>query len=368
MKLMPHNISRAPRFDAGGPEFSLEPLLAGRAVRYALAIILVGVVAMLAMSVEERFPPDVYVLMLFGAMVLSGTAAGIGPGLVTTALVIIAAWAIPAMQIPTPRLQELALVGLLVSLIGGAFRREHTKASERLAHNLRLERQVLEIGDEERRRVGHDLHDGLGQHLTGISLLAEAIAQQLKSGNAPNPANVERITQLVNDAVRITRDLAKSLSPMTLESDGILPAIEELADTTSALAGIECTCKYDGGDLPLDRTRAPHLFRIVQEAVSNAVRHGRARHVSIELRRTRNNIEVVVTDDGTGLSRKTSANPGLGLKIMEYRSRMLGASLAVERASGAGGTIVTCTCPVDAAASEELEHDTGQGNGNRAAG
>lgn len=121
MNLMPHNISPAPRFDAGGPEFSLEPLLAGRAVRYALAIILAGVVAMLAMSVEERFPPDVYVLMLFGAMVLSGTAAGIGPGLVTTALVIIAAWAIPAMQIPTPRLQELALVGLLVSLIGGAF-------------------------------------------------------------------------------------------------------------------------------------------------------------------------------------------------------------------------------------------------------
>ena len=74
---------------------------------------------------------------------------------------------------------------------------------------------------------------------------------------------------------------------MTLESDGILPAIEELADTTSALAGIECTCKFDGGDLPLDRTRAPHLFRIVQEAVSNAVRHGKARHVSIELRRTR---------------------------------------------------------------------------------
>jgi signal transduction histidine kinase len=368
MNLMPHNISRAPRFDAGGPEFSLESLLAGRAVRYALAIILAGLVAMLAVSVKEFFPPDVYVLMLFGAMALSGTAAGIGPGLVTTGLVIIAAWAIPAMQIPTPRLQELALAGLLVSLIGGAFRREHMKAGERLAHNLRLERQVLEIGDEERRRVGHDLHDGLGQHLTGISLLAEAIAQQCKSGHAPNPANVERITQLVSEAVRITRDLAKSLSPMTLERDGILPAIEELADTTSALAGIECTCKLDGGDLPLDRTRALHLFRIVQEAVSNAVRHGKARHVRIELRPTLNNIEVIVTDDGTGLSRKTSANPGLGLKIMEYRSRMLGASLAVERAGAAGGTIVTCTCPVEAAASQDFEHDTGRGNVNRAAG
>jgi signal transduction histidine kinase len=365
---MSNKTTRAPRFDAGGPEFSLESLLAGRPARYALAIILVGMVAILAMSVEERLPSDVYVLMLFGAMVLSGTAAGIGPGLVTTALVIIVAWTMPAMQIPTQRLEELALVGLLVSLIGGAFRREHTKARERLAHNLRLEQQVLEIGDEERRRVGHDLHDGLGQHLTGISLLAEAIAQQFKSGHAPNLANVERITQLVNEAVRITRDLAKSLSPMTLERDGIVPAIEELADTTSALAGIECTCKLDGGDLPLDRTRALHLFRIVQEAVSNGVRHGRARHVNIELRRTRNNIEVVVTDDGTGLSRKTTANPGLGLKIMEYRSRMLGASLTVERASAAGGTIVTCACPVDAAASEELEHESGQDNVNRAAG
>jgi signal transduction histidine kinase len=233
---------------------------------------------------------------------------------------------------------------------------------------LTLERQVLEIGDEERRRVGHDLHDGLGQHLTGISLLAEAISQQLKSGHAPNPANVERITQLVNDAVRITRDMAKTLSPMTLERDGILAAIEELSETTFALAGIECTCTFDGEDLPLDRTRALHLFRIVQEAVSNAVRHGRARHVSIELRRTRNSVEVVVTDDGRGLSRKTSENPGLGLKIMEYRSRMLGASLTVERASAAGGTVMTCTCPVDASASEELQHDVGPGNVSRAAG
>lgn len=368
MNSMPHTISRAPRFAAGGPEFSLQSLLAGSAARYALAIVLAGVVAMLAVLAKERFPPDAYVLMLFGAMVLSGTAAGIGPGLVTTALVVAAAWAIPTLQMPTPQLQELAFVGFLVSLMGGAFRRERKKADERLAQNLTLERQVLEIGDEERRRVGHDLHDGLGQHLTGISLLAEAISQQLKSGHAPNPANVERITQLVNDAVRITRDMAKSLSPMTLERDGILPAIEELADTTSALAGIECTCEFDGGDLPLERTRALHLFRIVQEAVSNAVRHGKARHVSIRLRRTQHDIKVVVTDDGTGLSRKTSANPGLGLKIMEYRSRMLDASLAVARASATGGTIVTCRCPVDAAASEELEHGSRQGNVNRAAG
>ena len=195
-------------------------------------------------------------------------------------------------------------------------------------------------------RIGHDLHDGLGQHLTGISLLSETTAQQIESGRAPDRANIETITRLVSEAVRITRDLAKSLSPMTLEKDGLLAALEELSDTATALFGIDCECVFSDQLLILNRSRSLHLFRIVQEAVNNSVRHGKAKHVSIKLSGNAKSLLVTITDDGSGLSHKTTENPGLGLRIMQYRARMIGALLSVKRATNSGGTIVTCNCPI----------------------
>ncbi|HWP39650.1 MAG TPA: sensor histidine kinase, partial [Tepidisphaeraceae bacterium] len=244
-------------------------------------------------------------------------------------------------------LRALTIQCLLVSAVGGILRSTRLKARQRLQANLRLEQQVLEISDDERRRIGHDLHDGLGQHLTGISLLSETMAQQLRAGRRPDPASVETITRLVSQAVGITRDLAKSLWPVTLERDGLVAAVEELADMTSALFNINCTADFDEPQLVLDRARAQHLYRIIQEAVNNSIRHGKAHNVRITLRRPqRDLLAVTIVDDGSGLSSKTTANPGLGLQIMQYRARMLGASLTVERASEAGGTIVTCCCPL----------------------
>jgi signal transduction histidine kinase len=238
--------------------------------------------------------------------------------------------------------------GVLVSIVGGTLRSTRLKARERLANNLTLEQRIIEIGDEERRRIGHDLHDGLGQHLTGISLMSETMAQQLELGSRPDPAVVETITRLASEAVRITRDLAKSLAPVTLERDGFIAAMEELAETSSTLLNISCHWECDLSELPeLERARALHLIRIVQEAVNNSVRHGKARNVRIGLSHNPHAVTLTVTDDGSGLSEKTMANPGIGLRIMQYRAKMLGALLSVERATGAGGTVVTCSCPIE---------------------
>jgi signal transduction histidine kinase len=124
-------------------------------------------------------------------------------------------------------------------------------------------------------------------------------------------------------------------------------AIEELAGTSSSLLGINCRGDFDNQELRLDRTRAMHLYRIVQEAVNNSVRHGKARNVEIEVRQSGNELTVCVRDDGSGLSAKTMSDPGLGLRIMQYRAKMLAATLEVERATHSGGTIVTCRCPID---------------------
>jgi two-component system CheB/CheR fusion protein len=255
---------------------------------------------------------------------------------------------IAAPQVLNDTQMALILIeGTFLSILGGMLVSARRSAREQLAANLRLEQQILEISDDERRRIGHDLHDGLGQHLTGISLLSETMAQQLEAGKRIDPANVETITRLVSEAVGITRDLAKSLSPVTLEREGFLAAIQELAETSSSIFGIRCSWSCDEQSLSVDRTRALHLYRIVQEAVNNSVRHGKARNVEIAIASGNQTLRVSVTDDGSGLSHKTMSRPGLGLRIMQYRARMLDASIAVELASDRGGTIVSCECPLN---------------------
>jgi signal transduction histidine kinase len=312
----------------------------------AVLLMIISVKLMTLISGESQFGSEMHQMLLFASIAGSSLIGGFGPGLLATALGCASGYFVDPTLVPS-QLRVLAVEGLLVSLLGGTLRVARLKARERLAANLELEQQILEIGDDERRRIGHDLHDGLGQHLTGISLLSETIAQRLEAGKPPDSANVETITRLVSEAVGITRDLAKSLSPVTLERDGFVAAIEELTETSSTLLGIECTGQFPQADLNLDRTRSLHLFRIVQEAVNNSVKHGKARHVKVAVQRNDSALVVTIADDGSGLSQKTIANPGLGLRIMQYRARMLGATLAVERANPGGGTVVICTCPLD---------------------
>jgi PAS domain S-box-containing protein len=204
----------------------------------------------------------------------------------------------------------------------------------------RLEQEVLRVSEVERRSIGQDLHDGLGQHLTGIELLVQALEQKLPQKHQPEAA---RISHHVREAIRQTRALARGLSPVELEANGLMSALQELADNIGNMFRISCRFHCPQPVLIADNAAATHLFRIAQEAVSNAVRHGQARAVVIALT-AGNEVRLSVKDDGRGLPPENERGHGIGLRIMQYRAGMTGGTLSIQSVPG-DGTAVVCSAP-----------------------
>jgi PAS domain S-box-containing protein len=213
-----------------------------------------------------------------------------------------------------------------------------------------LERAILEAVNREQYRIGNDLHDGLGQELTGIALMLRGVAGRLNSEYPPILPEIEGITRLVNNAIESTRALARGLSPVNLERGGLKDALEGLAMHASELYGVRVVCTWRAASSdPLDPELANHLYRIAQEAVRNAVRHGHARSIRLHLHGSRAKVRLTITDDGEGLPADAMDAQGMGLKIMSYRARMLGGDVRFERAEPKGVRIV-CECPLEPAA------------------
>jgi len=208
----------------------------------------------------------------------------------------------------------------------------------------RLEQEILEISDSERQRLGQDLHDGLCQHLAGIELMSQVLEQKLAPKSKADAARVAEIGGHVREAIGQTRSLARGLFPVTLQSDGLKSALEELAVNTEKIFGITCRLVTHGEMKISDLSAATHLYRIAQEAVSNAFKHGKAKEVAIELDCGPERISLRVSDNGIGFSREAAKNKGMGLRIMHYRAGMLGCTLSVER-NGNGGISVVCLVP-----------------------
>ena len=209
----------------------------------------------------------------------------------------------------------------------------------------RLESEILNISENERRRIGEELHDSLGQQLTGISFMTKALEQKL-AVTAPNEVtNVTEIANLVNQATDQARGLAKGLHPVDLGADGLMLSLEELAATTKNLFGITCTFKCDKAVEVDDTTVAVYLYRIAQEAVNNAVKHGKATKIEIVLLRGKDTSVMTIKNDGLDFPKEFEARgTGIGLQIMDHRVDLIGGSLDIHAAEE-GGTIVTCTFP-----------------------
>ncbi len=211
----------------------------------------------------------------------------------------------------------------------------------------RLEKEVLEISSREQQRIGQDLHDGLGQHLTGISFLAKALERKLAAQSRPEAADAGEIARLVVQALSQTRNLARGLFPVELELNGLYSALRDLAGSLEKMFKITCALDFDSAVLIQDRVTATHVFRIVQEAINNSVKHGKAKNVTVCLRRVGEDNELKVHDDGSGFLAEHPAARGLGLRIMDYRARRIAGQLEI-RPGANGGTIVTCTFPAAA--------------------
>jgi hypothetical protein len=211
-----------------------------------------------------------------------------------------------------------------------------------LTERKRLESEILEISEREQRRIGQDLHDGLGQHLAGIELLSQVLEQNLAAKNKKHAARAAEIARHVREAISQTRALARGLSPVMVGSDGLMSALTGLAANTERLFRVRCQFECEPPVLVHNHSVATHLYRIAQEAVSNAIKHGQTRRVVIRLQEESGRTVLLVRDFGKGLPTELPEPRGMGLRIMQYRAGMIGGSLVVQR-EPEGGTSVVCS-------------------------
>jgi hypothetical protein len=225
-----------------------------------------------------------------------------------------------------------------------------SKLARDITSRKQLEREILEVSDREQRRIGHDLHDGLCQHLAGIEMLSQVLEKKLAPKFKDGAARAGNIARLVRDAIVQTRSLARGLSPVTLESEGLASALHEHAMNMERIFGIHCRFDYDSQVSVPNHAMATHLFRLAQEAVSNAVKHGKATEISIHLKADPGWIYLGVSDNGTGFAPdKVAPSQGMGLRIMKFRAGVIGGTLTFER-NAQGGVLVLCSAPYPAAA------------------
>jgi PAS domain S-box-containing protein len=208
-----------------------------------------------------------------------------------------------------------------------------------------LEKTILEVSAREQRRIGQDLHDGLGQHLTGIAFMSKVQEQKLVEKSLPEAVDAAKIVSLVNEAIYKTRELARGLLPVVSDAEGLMSALQQWAGEVEDLFAVRCRFQCLSAVLIYDDTVATHLFYIAREAVNNAIKHGHAHEIFIRLAADRHQGALTIQDDGCGIREIAAGNKGMGLRLMNYRARMVGGSLEVQGVP-IGGTIVTCLFPV----------------------
>ncbi len=212
-----------------------------------------------------------------------------------------------------------------------------------LSERKRLERKLAEVSEEEKRRIGRDLHDDICQQLAGIGCLVKVLQQQRKDVG-PAHESLDEIGRMVADVNAHVREMARGLVPVVLESEGLATALRELAASSSHLFGV--SCRFLGSDVDVnDQVARVHLYRIAQEAITNAVKHGQAESIRISLEEQDSTIVLLIHDDGTGIPDKPQkGHTGMGLLTMDHRAKMLNGEVRIESVAR-GGTTIRCAIP-----------------------
>jgi PAS domain S-box-containing protein len=205
-----------------------------------------------------------------------------------------------------------------------------------------LERELIEIADRERWRIGQDLHDNLGQHLAGIGYMVKTLHQSLTERGLPEAATLAKIIEYLQVAHGKIRYLARWIHPLDLQNDCLETALQKLAENVENLFPVTVRLESHCGTYPADPNIAANLYYITQEAISNAIKHGRARNVSVALKMESEGVTLTVKDDGSGLVKDHTKSDGLGLCNMKYRARVIGATLDIWSDPGKY-TIVRCS-------------------------
>ena len=220
--------------------------------------------------------------------------------------------------------------------------KERTEALTReMIERGRLEREIISISEKERWSLGHDLHDGLGQHFTATAMAAQSHARGLEDEDHAAAADAYRLVRMIEDGIGQTRQLAKGLLLVTVNENELADALREMVVASAEHFRVPCDLRIAGTLVTADATVATHLFRIAQEAVRNAARHGKPRRIEVNVSGDENGIFMSIRDDGVGLPSPEQRGAGMGLRIMAHRARLIGAHFEVRR-MGQGGTLVEC--------------------------
>ena len=222
----------------------------------------------------------------------------------------------------------------------------NAKLQSAIAERQRLEYELLEIAEKERRRIGLDLHDDLGQQLSGLALMTKGLELKLTRRGAPEAAEAANIHNLIQQAINHARDLAHDLAALDYQEEDLPAALDGLARNASKLFKISCRFERDGALPALESRVAAQLFKIAQEAVTNAMKHGQARRVGIYLALDSDRMVLSIDNDGVPFPGLNDSTTGMGLKIMHYRAGLIGASLEFKR-DGSPGARIVCSVPLD---------------------
>lgn len=231
---------------------------------------------------------------------------------------------------------------LSVSEVRLADRRMFTGFVRDITERKQLEKEIIEISNREQQRIGQDLHDGLCQELAGIELMCQVLEQKLTAKSKSEANRVGEIARHVRAAITHTRGLARGLSPVELEANGFMSALHELAANVQKQFQVDCRLECPEPVMIQNNVFATHLYRIVQEAINNAVKHGQARHIHISLKPAGGKVALTISDNGKGFSNETKKSGGMGLHIMKYRAGVVDAALEVRSGVDGAGTTVSC--------------------------
>lgn len=226
-----------------------------------------------------------------------------------------------------------------------ALRRAYREAEEARERAVLAEQKVVSVSEETQARIGQELHDDLGQHLTGVAFMSEMLFQQLKDKNLREMEDALKIKTLINKAIDKTRRVSKELFPVELdESSGLHAMLAQLADNVSSIFHVECTLEY--GKAPITEHKAViNLFRIAQEAINNAIKHGAASQITLKVSTEGNEQLLEITDNGSGIDQIGPGKEGIGLRTMRYRASVMGGVLNIG-AGRQGGASVIVRLPV----------------------
>jgi signal transduction histidine kinase len=301
-----------------------------------------------------------YLLPILFLTHFSGRRAGIAAALIATSLWLVAdttgstiysnAWipfcnAVMRLGVFLIVVWLLSLMRILMDSLEQRVEQRTNQLRQESSERRNLEKRILEISEREQARMGQDLHDGLCQHLVGTAFSVNLLQQKLEDSGRPEVKDAAKIASLLDESITQARQLARGLYPVRIEDLGLATALEELSERMQDMFHIACEFSSQGDALKLDQLVSVHLYRIAQEAVTNAVKHARPGGIWILLKFFPDEVALRVEDDGIGIKNDSSRSGGLGVKIMEFRARMIGADFQIDARRG-GGTVVNCVYPV----------------------